>query len=253
MDREEILRKTKEQLRSSYSAEDFLQHSSQTLDDLDEVINVLFEHLRNWYSIYLPEVSKVEDREVYLEIAEKYVRGDEKSLSMLSSKARSVLPKKESVGSPATEKDVEILRSFARRIHELMKLRDEICKYRDETANKIARNLSYLLEPALATKLIVEAHGLKRLANLPASSIQVLGAEKALFMHLTKNTKPPKHGIIFLHPLMRGATKQKRGKIARLLAAKISIAAKADAYSKNFIAPNLKAELERKVEEVLKK
>ena len=131
-----------------------------------------------------------------------------------------------------------------------MSFRDRLVRYREGLINGIAPNLTYLLGPILATKLVVEAKGLKRLARLPASSIQVLGAEKALFLHLTKHTKPPKHGIIFLHPVFRGSEKKIRGKIARLLAAKISLAAKADAFTHKFIAEELKKDLERKLKEV---
>jgi len=88
---------------------------------------------------------------------------------------------------------------------------------------------------------------------MPASTIQVLGAEKALFKHL-KNKKgiaPPKHGVIFQYPAISQSPKKVRGKIARALAAKLSIAAKADSETKRFIAPLLKQNLEARIKQVL--
>ncbi|MCX8206090.1 MAG: NOP58 family protein [Candidatus Micrarchaeota archaeon] len=250
--RDELLKKVKDQLRNAYTTEDFVQQASLTIDDLDHVLNVMFEHLHNWYSIYLPELQDTDDRRVYLEVVEKYSKDDPKSINSLNEEARKCVPIGESIGAKVDKEDLEALREFARRLREMYDLREYLDQYRNKKVEAIARNLSYLLGTALATKLIVEAKGLKRLANLPASSIQVLGAEKALFMHLTAHTRPPKHGIIFLHPALRGMKKAYRGKVARMIAAKVSIAAKADAYSKNFIAPALKEDLEKRIKALVK-
>lgn len=91
-------------------------------------------------------------------------------------------------------------------------------------------SVSALLGPLLAARLCVEAHGRQRLARLPSGTVQVLGAEKAFFQHLKTGSSPPKHGHIFMHPWVNRSPRWVRGKIARMLAGKISIAARIDAF-----------------------
>jgi nucleolar protein 56 len=88
---------------------------------------------------------------------------------------------------------------------------------------------------------------------MPASTLQVLGAEKALFRSLKTGTKPPKHGIIFQHAFLHEAKKWQRGKIARALAGKLAIAARTDAFGGRYIGEELKADLEKRVEEIRQK
>jgi len=94
---------------------------------------------------------------------------------------------------------------------------------------------------------------LQRLARLPSSTVQLLGAEKALFLHLRSGKNPPKHGVIFQHPWVNRSPYWQRGKVARSLGGKISIAAKVDAYKGEFFADQLKKQMERRVEEVREK
>jgi nucleolar protein 56 len=92
---------------------------------------------------------------------------------------------------------------------------------------------------------------MQRMAMLPASTIQILGAEKALFRFKKEGGKPPKHGVIFQHPLINRAPKSERGRIARLLATKISTAIKADVFTKRNISKDLEHYLERRLQEIL--
>ncbi len=118
---------------------------------------------------------------------------------------------------------------------------------------KIAPNLSAIAGPVLGARLLAKAGGLKKLALLPASTIQVIGAEKALFRHLRTGARPPKHGILFQHPLVRNAKKWQRGKIARTIAAKLAIAAKEDYFGGKYIADDLRKEIEERVKEIKEK
>ena len=103
-------------------------------------------------------------------------------------------------------------------------------------------------------KLVAAAGGLGKLALMPASTVQVIGAEKALFKHLrNKSIAPPKHGIIFQHAAISTAPKKVRGKIARALATKITLAAKADVYTKRFIGPEVKDKFEKRLNDILAK
>lgn len=88
------------------------------------------------------------------------------------------------------------------------------------------------------------------MARLPSSTVQLLGAEKALFLHLRSGKRPPKHGVIFQHPWVNRAPYWQRGKVARSLGGKISIAAKVDAYGGEFVADHLKEQMERRLSEI---
>ena len=101
--------------------------------------------------------------------------------------------------------------------------------------------------------MIAISGGLINLAKRPASTIQVLGAEKALFRSLKTGTRPPKHGLIFQHTLLHDAKKWQRGKIARAVAGKLAIAARADAFGRRLIGDELKAEMEKRIDEIHRK
>ncbi|MEM3712400.1 MAG: hypothetical protein QXR97_02540 [Thermoproteota archaeon] len=110
-----------------------------------------------------------------------------------------------------------------------------------------APNISAVIGPILGARLISKVGSLARLASLPASTIQILGAEKALFRALRKRGRPPKHGIIFQHPWVHGSPRKMRGKVARLLASRIAIAARVDYFSGRFIGDELKKEVENRI------
>jgi nucleolar protein 56 len=127
-------------------------------------------------------------------------------------------------------------------------------KYIGELMEEVAPNTSALTGATLGARLIALAGGLENLAKMPASTIQVLGAEKALFRSLTTGARPPKHGVIFQHALIHGAKRWLRGKVARVFAGKLAIAVRADAFGGGgLISDRLKGELEKRVEELSKK
>lgn len=114
----------------------------------------------------------------------------------------------------------------------------------------IAPNTSKMVGPLISARLISLAGGMERLAILPASTIQVLGAEKALFRFKKEGGKPPKHGVIFQHPLINKSPRTMRGKIARILAAKIAIAVKADVFTKRDVSAILKEDMKKRVQKI---
>jgi len=120
----------------------------------------------------------------------------------------------------------------------------------EKDMNVVAPNISSVVGPLIGARLISYASGLQRLAMLPSSTIQILGAEKALFRFKKQGGLPPKHGVIFQHPYINKAGRSERGKIARVFAAKISIAAKADAFTKRDLSKDLKEELEKRIKEI---
>ncbi len=115
---------------------------------------------------------------------------------------------------------------------------------------KIAPNTSRIAGSLTGARLLSYAGGLEKLAMLPASTIQILGAEKALFRFKKEGGKPPKHGIIFQNPYINKAPRTVRGKIARIMASKIAIAAKADAFTKRDISEELTEDMERKIKHI---
>ena len=119
-------------------------------------------------------------------------------------------------------------------------------------AQKHLPSTSTLVGPLLAARLCVEAHGRARLARLPSGTVQVLGAEKAFFSHLRSGTAPPKHGHIFMHPWISRSPRWIRGKIARMLASKISIAARLDAFEGTPMSQDDVDQVEAKVEAIRK-
>jgi nucleolar protein 56 len=117
----------------------------------------------------------------------------------------------------------------------------------------IAPNTSAIIGPLIGARLISLAGGMQRMAMLPASTIQILGAEKALFRYKKEGGRPPKHGVIFQHPLVNRAPKAELGRIARLLATKISTAIKADVFTKRDVTTSLEQAIEDRLKEIRKK
>ncbi|MDL0135737.1 NOP5/NOP56 family protein, partial [Halobacterium salinarum] len=116
-------------------------------------------------------------------------------------------------------------------------------------APTVAPNLSMLAGPVLAARLIALAGGLDDLAKLPSGTVQVLGAEDALFAHLRGHAPSPKHGVIYTHEYVRGTHPDQRGSAARALAGKLTIAARVDHYSGDR-RPDLEAELDARMERI---
>ena len=123
----------------------------------------------------------------------------------------------------------------------------------DVDMNKVAPNTSKIVGPLIGARLLSLAGGMQKLAVMPASTVQILGAEKALFRFKKEGGKPPKHGVIFQYSLLNKSPRAERGKIARVLAAKITTAARADAFTKRDIADDLIKELTTRIKEIRNK
>ena len=236
----------------------YLAYLSNCIDEEEHVANQLVERLEELYGLYFPEL-RVEDRRNYTLIISKITREDVDveaiSKYVGEGKARQIAEDGgKSIGGDFTEKDVKNMQKMADEIEAIYALMNRHEKYLDDVCEEVCPNLRYLVGAKIAGKLISGAGGLQKLAVMPASTVQVLGAEKALFKHLkNKSISPPKHGIIFQHASISTSPKRVRGKIARALAAKIALAVKADAYTKRFIAPEIKEKFEKRFEDILKK
>ena len=136
--------------------------------------------------------------------------------------------------------------SLARRVVALDEEADALREYVETTTPEVAPNLAALAGPVLAARLLSLAGGLESLAKKPSGTVQVLGAEDALFAHLRGDAPSPKHGIIYTHDAVRGTRPEDRGSAARALAGKLSIAARIDHYSGDR-RPELEAELDDRI------
>ncbi len=221
----------KEKIRKSSEKKDkFIVEGVRALDEVDQVLNVLCERLREWYSLHHPELDKkMKDNSTY---AKSVFQGAHQ---------------RDSMGAALEPEDERKIREFAGRISGLFEERKELENYVTVETQKIAPNLCSLLGSVLSARLISAVGGLEELARLPSSTIQVLGAEKALFRHLRTGARPPKHGLIFQHPLVNRAPKKMRGKISRSLAAKIAILSRVDCYSGEFVAEEVEQKLQERI------
>lgn len=223
----------------------------QLLGDLDTTLNSLSGRMREWYGVHFPELGRrVKEHEDYARIILRFGTRqniDVKTLQEMSFKKRDAerifAASNDSIGADIDEDDVKVLQSYTRRLVELYQERLSVTDYISRLTEEVAPNIAYLAGPVLGAKLIQKAGGIRRMAMMPSSTIQVLGAERAMFRTLKTRAKPPKHGLLFQHPYVHSAPRDKRGSRARSLAAKIAIAARADAFSGEFIAEGLKKQL----------
>ncbi|MEM0283427.1 MAG: C/D box methylation guide ribonucleoprotein complex aNOP56 subunit [Sulfolobales archaeon] len=252
---------TRRELRSVVGRRDLLAiQSIRAVDDIDKTLNLFSARLREWYSIHFPELDElVEDHIQYARIVYEIGSRDNmtveklKSIGVSESLARKIISASEkSMGSDISEADLDSMRSLARIMLELNRIRSDLTNYLSSVMREVAPNVTALVGPTLGARLLSLAGSLEELAKSPASTIQVLGAEKALFRALRTGGKPPKHGILFQHPEIHRAPRWQRGKIARALATKLAIAARVDYYSGRYIGDKLREALEQRIEEIKK-
>ncbi len=230
----------------------------QTLDDLDRTVNLFMGRLREWYGVYFPELDRlVEKHETYARLVMNLGYRESFSWEGLEKenlpKERAELVAKaaeSSMGADVVEADLEQIQALARNVLEWYDLRKNMENYIERTMEELAPNTRAVAGALLGARLIAIAGSLQNLAMRPASTIQVLGAEKALFRSLKTGARPPKHGLIFQHTLLHDAKRWQRGKIARVIAGKLSIAARADAFGGNFIGDRLKEDINKRLEEI---
>ncbi|MCS7139998.1 MAG: C/D box methylation guide ribonucleoprotein complex aNOP56 subunit [Candidatus Nezhaarchaeota archaeon] len=229
------------------------------LDEIEKVLNILASRLREWYGVHFPELGNlVKDHEDFIKALLVIGHRDNikkrevlEKLSLIRDKVHKLIESPgTSLGADVLPKDVEIIKEVASITLNLYDLNSKLRRYVDEVMGEVAPNVKELIGPVLGARLISLAGGLERLAKLPASTIQLLGAEKALFRALRTGTKPPKHGIIFQYPEVHKSPKWQRGKIARALAGKIAIAARVDYFTGEYVADELKEDLEKRIKEI---
>ncbi len=233
----------------------------QTLDDLDKTLNLFMNRVREWYGVHFPELDRLLDKhETYARLVlnlgskENFTSERLEKEGLPKSKAEQVANAAQtSMGADLAEIDLKQIQSLCNNVLSLYELRQTLENYIDAAMEEVAPNTKAIAGSILGARLIALAGGLTNLAKMPASTLQVLGAEKALFRSLKTGTRPPKHGIIFQHSLLHDAKKWQRGKIARALAGKLAIAVRTDVFGGRYIGEDLKADLEKRIEEIRQK
>jgi len=258
---EVMMEYTRRKLRREAQKRDLLAAQAiRAIDDIDRTINLYIARLREWYSVHFPELDElVRDHEEYARLVHELRHRGNFTVDNLrklglseerSSKIADAAAK--SIGADLSDFDLDYIAVLAGIILDLYRLRATLDEYIDAVMKEVAPNIVALVGPKLGARLMSIAGGLEKLAKLPASTIQVLGAEKALFRALRTGGKPPKHGVIFQHPAIHKSPRWQRGKIARALAAKLAIAAKVDYFTGRYIGDKLEEEFEKRVDEVKK-
>jgi len=198
--------------------------ASGVLEDLDEALNLLSERMQEWCSLLPQSIEREQEHRKQAELI--------------------------CASGSMTGGEGEALKSYAGQVLALYALRDGLEEYTASAMDEVAPNLKAVLGSSLGAKLISVGGGLDNLARIPASRIQVLGAEKAMFRHLRKRAPPPKHGIIYQHALIQRSPWWQRGKVSRALAGKVAIACRTDAHSGPFVGDELKGRFLKRVEEI---
>ena len=195
-------RATRKAVRERERADDAqLIHAVRAMDDCERVANELAERAAEWAGSLFDEV-------------DSGIEG-----------ARAVRDRE-----PAGEAERRAV-SLAERVVALDEERASLAATVARLAPAVAPNLAEMAGPELAARLIALAGGLEPLAKKPSGTVQVLGAEDALFAHLSGRAPSPKHGIIYTHEFVRGTRPEDRGSAARALAGKLTLAARADHYA----------------------
>jgi len=230
----------------------------QTVDDLDKSLNIFMSRLREWFGLHYPELDRLLDKhETYARLVvnlgtrENFTAENLEKEGLPKAKSQAIAKVAvASMGADLGEEDLNQIQGMCRNVLELYGVRQSLEKYVDSVMEEVAPNTRTIGGSLLGARLVARAGGLLNLAKLPASTIQVLGAEKALFRSLKTKARPPKHGIIFQHPLIHDAKRWQRGKIARALAGKLTIAARVDAFKGKYMGDKLKADLEKRIDEI---
>jgi len=223
-------------------SDNMIIQSIALLDQLDKDINTFSMRVKEWYSYHFPELMKiVGDNFMYCRLAK--LLGNRKDMAedildkieeitMDSGKASAIVSaSKMSMGMDVSPIDLINIMSFSSRVISLTEYRKSLVDYLHKRMTSVAPNLSTLIGDVVGARLISHAGSLTSLAKYPASTVQILGAEKALFRALKNKGNTPKYGLIFHSTFIGRAGAKNKGRISRYLANKCSIASRIDCFT----------------------
>nr|CAH8870800.1 unnamed protein product [Trichobilharzia regenti] len=213
-----------------YRNDNMIIHSINLLDQLDKDVNNFCMRVKEWFSYHFPELTKiVPDNATFVKVVRLIRTRDALTDTQVASDI--IESAKSSVGFDITDDDAENLATFTEKITSLIERRRLTQDYLAKKLVGVAPNLSTMIGDRVSARLIAHAGSLTNLAKFPASTIQVLGAEKALFRALKTHGSTPKYGLIYHSPFITRASKENKGRISRFLAAKCAIASRIDCFS----------------------
>ncbi len=251
--RQRLLGLAKASLSDVYSgSEHSIAQAIASYNELEKTRNLVHEKLEEWYGIFFPEL-KLSNQLTYARFvaefgADKKAAAADDLAKLLGTAADAVSRQAaQSIGREPTAEEFEQLRALAQLEVSIADTQAMLDKYLDSSTKKLMPNITYLIDYKVAAELLGRAGSLGKLATMPSGTVQLLGAEKALFKHIKFGTKPPKYGTLFKLQQVGGAGRRERGRIARIYATKIAIAARADAITKNFIADKLKEQIDKAI------
>lgn len=231
------LSNTKKLVAKSVKDDLLIIQAVKTIEDLDKIANGLCKRLREWHSLHLPEASElVSDNESYV----KMILEKDKKSFMKEFKIE------ESMGKNLDESDLNEILNFARKVEGIYNERRAIEDYMANIMKRICPNMHAITGTNIGAKLIAKAGSIEKMMYMPASTIQLLGAEEALFRHIKTGARPPKYGILLQHPFVSKAKKSDKGKVAKALSDKISIAVRVDYFKGEFIGDKLREGIEKR-------
>ncbi|HUW90819.1 MAG TPA: hypothetical protein VMV43_09895 [Candidatus Nanopelagicaceae bacterium] len=232
----------------------------ETLDILKKSISLFSSRMREWYGLHFPELTDkfIEENILIAKLITILGKRDNFTFEKIEQEfsfkeSRINMLQKLASQSMGADIDLSIIKKYANEILSLDDFRQELEDYLDTLMEQVAPNLFALVGGLIGAKLIAKAGSLKKLAFMPASRIQLLGAEKALYRFLKTGEKRPKHGLIFQWNQIRGSKPWNRGKISRVISGKIGISAKVDYFRGEFVADVLSKEINEKIQEIEKK
>jgi len=226
---EAILTIAKKQIKESVGEDELIIQAANAIQELDKTMSMLTKRLREWNGLQNPELTANINDNV------KFVK------EVLENSQTSEM------GAELGAEDKAEITELAKTLQQLLELRLTYEKYLEGKMKTVCPNVLAVAGAAIGAKLLAGAGSLKRLATLPASTVQLLGAESSMFKFLRKKSKKmPRFGILHEHKLIASANEKVKGKRARLLADKISIAARVDYFKGKYVGDKLLEEIERK-------
>lgn len=244
-------------------ADNMIIQSIWLLDKLDKDINTFSMRLREWYSFHFPELFKlINDNYKFAKLAELIGdRNQIEDMDVIEQGINAIVEDEEktkaivqamntSMGTEISDVDMENIKTFSEKVIHLAEYRQSLMNYLTSRMNNVAPNLSSLIGETVGARLISKAGSLTNLAKCPASTLQILGAEKALFRALKSKGNTPKFGLIYQSNFIGKAATKDKGRISRFLANKCSIATRIDCFTdepSNEYGQKLKEQVEERL------
>lgn len=240
---DKAIEEAKKQLTSEIDDDKIIVKAIKLLEQRTENLHKEAQRFRDWYALHFPELEREidEDQELVRILSEETDREKMTSFESLAETSK---------GKKMAEEDLEFLREEAEKLSEGFERREDLEEYIEEKVKATSPNTSRLLGPILTAKIIALSGSLEDLAKSPSSTVQMLGAEKALFRFMSGDGSPPKHGVLFEHRFVGSLPEDTRGKMSRFMANKTVMAARLDLYGDKMKGNELREEAREKYEEL---